>query len=194
MGQTPRGGYPYLIMLCNITQNSMGQTPGGYPARSSWGVPCRGVPCQGVPCGGYPAGGGTLPGGTLLGGTPRGYPAGGVHCQGGTLPGYPSSQVRTGGTLPVSPGRAPPSRVLPQPGQDGGGYPGRTTEGVLNTRRAVCLLRSRRRTFLFCTFFGGGQGSSLAEGYFYTDVPVYLTYPLDKVAASVREKVKEGVF
>ena len=30
----------------------------------------------------------------------------------------------------------------------GGGYPGRTTEGVLTTRRAVCLLRSRRRTFL----------------------------------------------
>ena len=23
------GGYPYPIMLCNITQNAMGQTPGG---------------------------------------------------------------------------------------------------------------------------------------------------------------------
>ena len=38
----------------------------------------------------------------------------------------------------------------PQPGQDGGqGYPVRTTEGVLATRRAVCLLRSGRRTFLY---------------------------------------------
>ena len=29
-----------------------------------------------------------------------------------------------------------------------GGYPVRTTEGVLTTQRAVCLLRSRRRTSL----------------------------------------------
>ena len=58
MGQTP-GGYPYPIMLCNISQNAMGQTPrgvpcqvqlGGYPARSSQG----GVPCQGVSCWGVP--------------------------------------------------------------------------------------------------------------------------------------------
>ena len=52
----PQGGYPYPIMLCNITQNAMGQ-PGGYPARSSWGggtlpggYPTQGVPCRGVPC------------------------------------------------------------------------------------------------------------------------------------------------
>ena len=48
-------GYPYAIMLCNISQNSTGQTPRGvpsqvqlmegYPARSGWGVPCWGVPC-----------------------------------------------------------------------------------------------------------------------------------------------------
>ena len=53
-------------------------TWGGYPARSSRGVPCWGVPCQW---------------GTLLGGYPtRGYPGrvppqpgqdGGVHCWGG---------------------------------------------------------------------------------------------------------------
>ena len=70
MGQTP-GGYPYPIMLCNISQNAMGQTlhwtlpgpagGGGYPARSSWGgtlsqgslpggYPAGGVPCWGVPC------------------------------------------------------------------------------------------------------------------------------------------------
>ena len=67
MGQTP-GGYPYPIMLCNITQNSMGQTPGGYPARSSQGgYPARssqgGYPAGEYPAWGYPA---------------RGYPAGGV--------------------------------------------------------------------------------------------------------------------
>ena len=78
-------------MLCNISQNAMGQTPGG----------------------------GTLPGpaggGVHCWVQPDGYPAGGVPCQGG----YPA-----------------------------GGYPVRTTGGVLTTRRAVCLLRSRRRTFL----------------------------------------------
>ena len=63
-----RGGVP--IMLCNISQNAMGQTPGG------------------VPCKVQPGGGGTLPGGgTLLG----------VPCRGGTQLGYPPSQVRTGG-------------------------------------------------------------------------------------------------
>ena len=47
------GGYPYPIMLCNITQNSMGQTPRG-----------------GTLLGGtLPRGGGVLPGGTLPGGT-----------------------------------------------------------------------------------------------------------------------------
>ena len=82
--------------------------------------------------GGYPArsswGGGTLPG-----------PARGVPWpRGGTLVRYPPpSQVRMGGR----------GATLP-----GGGYPGRTTEGVLTTRRAVCLLRSRRRTFLFILF------------------------------------------
>ena len=39
---------------------------------------------------------------------------------------------------------------VPQPGQDGGGGTplDRTMEGVLVTRRVVCLLRSRSRTFL----------------------------------------------
>ena len=49
----------------------------------------------------------------------------------------------------------PPTHVgypPPGPGQDGGGYPVRTTEGVLTTRRAVCPLHSRRRTFLFEQF------------------------------------------
>ena len=40
---------------------------------------------------------------------------------------------------------------VPQPGPMGGGYPTsyRITDGVLDTPRSVCLLRSRRRTFLF---------------------------------------------
>ena len=71
------GGYPYPIMLCNISQNAMRQRRGWVP--------------------GPPPGGG------------------------GTRVRYPPR----------------------------GGYPGRTTEGVLTTRRAVCLLRSRRRTFFF---------------------------------------------
>ena len=109
------GGYPYPIMLCNISQNAMGQTLGGYPARSSrGGTLLEGYPAGGVP-GGYPAG--VYPAG-------GGYPAGGYPGQ-VPLPG----QVRTGVPCP-------------------GGYPGRTREGVLNTQRAVCLLRSRRRTFL----------------------------------------------
>ena len=84
-------------MLCNISQNAMGQPCGGgtLPGPAGGGT---------LP-GGYPARGGTLPRGTL----PGGYPAGGVPCRGGT-----------------------------QLGQ----------QGVLATRRAVCLLRSRRRTFL----------------------------------------------
>ena len=51
------------------------------------------------------------------------------------------SQVRMGAT----PGQfTPPSRDgVPPP-------PPRTAEGVLATRRAVCLLRSRRRTFFLC--------------------------------------------
>ena len=82
--------------------------------------PGGGVPCQVQP-GGYPAMGVPWPGGTLAGGTlVGGYPARGY------------------------PGRVPP------PARSGGGYPVRTTEGVFTTRRAVCLLRSRRRTFLFC--------------------------------------------
>ena len=69
-----QGGYPYPIMLCNITQNSMGQTP-------------RGVPSQVQQAGGV-----TLPG----------QNGGGV-----TQIGYPSSQVRMGGTLPGGGGTLP---------------------------------------------------------------------------------------
>ena len=81
----------------------------------------------GVPRSGYPPGGGV----------PRsGYPpppGGGRGCRGPVPPG--GGGCRGPGTPP------------------GGGYPGRTTEGVLTTRRAVCLLRSRRRTFLLKHWF-----------------------------------------
>ena len=137
------GGYPYPIMLCNITQNPMGQTPGGVPISHNAcnitqnsmrqtpegvGYPARGVPCLGVPCQGggysaweYPAKG------VLCQGVPWGGTLPGVPCWGDPIGGYPAE--KGGGTLP-------------------GGHPVRTTEGVLTTRRAVCLLRSRRRTFL----------------------------------------------
>ena len=127
--------------LQHFPESHGADTGGRYPARSSWG-------------GWYPAGvGGTLPGGTLLGGSLLG---GGGTLPGGTLPGgYP-----VGGTLPGVPcwgvpcGGYPaggyPGRVPPPARSGWGGYPVRTTEGVVTTRRAVCLLRSRRRTFLFC--------------------------------------------
>ena len=172
MGQTP-GGYPYPIMLCNITQNAMGQTPGGYPypimlcniTQNAMGQIPGGVPSQvqlgGVPCqvrmggAGYP---GRVP--PLAGYTPwldqdGGYPGRVPPPQQGT------PQARMGGTqvgYPLAgyphgpgggyPGRVTPCRVPPQPGSGWRGYPVRTTEGVLTTRRAVCLLCSRRRTFL----------------------------------------------
>ena len=54
-GADTGGGYPYPIMLCNISQNALGQTPGGVPCQVQLGV---GVPCQvqpgGVPCWGVP--------------------------------------------------------------------------------------------------------------------------------------------
>ena len=52
--------YPYPIMLCNISQNAMGQL-GGYPARSSRGGGTLPGPAGGG--GTWPGGGGTLPGG-----------------------------------------------------------------------------------------------------------------------------------
>ena len=120
------GGYPYPIMLCNIFQNAMRQR-GGYPD-----PPRGGVPDWVPPLGGYPDPRGVP--GPPWGGVPDRVPPGGVP---GPPGGVPDQVPRPGGGVPD---RVPPP---------GGGYPGRTTEGVLTTRRAVCLLRSRRRTFLF---------------------------------------------
>ena len=112
-------------MLCNITQNSMRQTPmGGGTQPGPVGGGGGTLPGQD---------GGTLPGGTLLGGILLRVPCQGVPCWGVPCQGVPYLST-------------------PQPGQEGG-YPVRTTEGVLTTRRAVCLLRLRRRTFLFLMRF-----------------------------------------
>ena len=68
----PQGGYPYPIMLCNISQNAMGQLGGGGTLPGPAG-------------GGYPGWGGTLAGGYPGQG---GYPGwGGYPGQGGTLAG-----------------------------------------------------------------------------------------------------------
>ena len=61
-------------------------------------------------------------------------------------------------------GRVPPARDGVPPGQGWKGYPlardgvpparDRTADGVLDMRWAICLLRSRRRTFLFKIVIG----------------------------------------
>ena len=95
------GGYPYPIMLCNITQNVMGQPGGTLPG------PARGYPAGGLPCQGHTLLGGTLAGvpypgvplvgGTLWGTLPGGYPAQGVPCQGGTQLGHHREYLLHGG-------------------------------------------------------------------------------------------------
>ena len=133
---------------------------GDTPARSRWGgIPQPGSG-RGYP-GGYPTSG--TPHQTWLGvtppqvppirpgwGVPRwGYPILGPPIRPGWVPhptrgvphpGYPHPR-QTRGDTPVggTPPRVPPLR----PGQ---GVPHRV---VLDTPRSVCLLRSRRRTFLF---------------------------------------------
>ena len=84
------GGYPYPIMLCNISQNAIGQPGGtlpgpagggGYPAGGGGTLAGRGTLAGGVPWpGGYPS-----QGGTLAGGVP--WPRGGTLAEGG-YPGW----------------------------------------------------------------------------------------------------------
>ena len=114
----------------------------------TWGVPWPGP--------------GVYPSQVQLGG---GYPCGGVPHLGyppldlaGRLPhlAYPPSDLAggypDGGTPPQV---HPPHWTWPGGTSTGGGYPTsyRITDGVLDTPRSVCLLRSRRRTFLFCRYF-----------------------------------------
>ena len=107
--------------------------PGG---RVPWPGPGGGISQPGPPRGVPPArGGGTLPG------------------WGGTPPQVPPHQTWSVGTLTrgVPCLRYPPSDLAGgYPCQ--GGTPPRVTDGVLDTPRSVCLLHSRRRTFLFNSF------------------------------------------
>ena len=110
-------------------------TPGGVPgqvqmggggtlARSRWGDPCQVPPIR--------------PG--------EGYPWQGVpHL------GYPPSDLV--GAFPLL-GGTPPQQVHPPIGSGQGvplpgGTPPRVTDGVLDMPQSVCLLHSRRRTFLY---------------------------------------------
>ena len=115
------GGYLYPIMLCTISQNAMGQTPGGVPCQVQLGG------------GGYPAGG-TLPGG---------YPSGGVPCLGGYPGRYPPQPGQDGGHPAQGgwyPGRVPPSRVPPSQVRMGGTQLGQHREYLLHGRRyASCI-------------------------------------------------------
>ena len=108
-----RGGYPYPIMLCNISQNAMRQ-PGGVP-RSGYppgggtevrvpprGVPRSGYPPRGVPRSRYPPWGGYWGPGTP---PPGGYqgpgtPPGGGYQGPGTHPPPPGGGYRGPGTPP----------------------------------------------------------------------------------------------
>ena len=95
--------------------------------------------------------------------TPGGYPSPRFFPRSlvpGPFGGYPSPRFfprsLLGGTPVIAMGY--PILGYPQPGQDGvppssqvrmGYASGTTSERALATRQAVCLLRSRRRTFLF---------------------------------------------
>ena len=125
-GGTLTGGTP--------PQVPPGQTwPGGTPP---WVPPIR--PCRGTPPW-VPPPRWTWLEGTLTGGTPPWVPP--IRPCGG----YPDWGVPHLGYHPVRPGCG---------GTPTGGHPTsyRITDGVLDTPRSVCLLRSRRRTFLWRLF------------------------------------------
>ena len=137
---------------------------GGVSPQSSWGGGGSG-----------PAGGGrqVQPGGCqssvqlgggqvqLVGGCQVQPGGSGPAGRGGSGPARGGGQVQLAGGWggQVQPGRG--GQVQPAgggsgpAGRGGGGLSqDRTTEWVVTTRRAVCLLRSRRRNFLLVTFFG----------------------------------------
>ena len=110
---------------------------GGTPVRSGWGVPQPG------PDGGTLARSGQ--------GVPKvGYPPSQVRMEVPEVGYPPPGQVRRGSTQ----GGVPPSRYGVPSGRDGVHPPPqyRTADGILDTPRSVCLLRPRRRTFLYSYF------------------------------------------
>ena len=130
-------------MLCNITQNAMGQTARGGT-----------LPGQAR---------GTLPGGTLLGGTQVGYPQPGQDrgtLLGGTQVGYPPAS--SGWGVPCwgrggYPGRLPPSQVRM------GGVPcwggtqiGQQKEYSLHGRRYASCVYTEDFLVSVCQSTGGG--------------------------------------
>ena len=128
----PEGGTPPWAPPLNLARgypDRMGCTPPQVPpCQTWWGVPWWGVPHLGY----LPL---DLAGGTLMG---QGVP----HLR------YPPVRPGRGTLMGGIPPWVPPVR----PGQggtpDGEGTPPRV---VLDIPRLVCLLRSRRRTFLFCS-------------------------------------------
>ena len=110
-----------------------------------WGVPQPGPGGgRGVPHLGYPPSN-LAQGSTLMGG---GYHTSGTPHQTWPL-GYPTSgtpPVRPGGGVPQQ-GKGYPTSGTPLPIRPGQG--GLSHRVVLDTPRSVCLLRSRKRTFLY---------------------------------------------
>ena len=106
-------------------------------------------------------------GGTPARSSPGGYPlpGGGTPCQESTPPRVTSSVGPAGGG--GTPPRIPPHHTWPggTPCR-GGGTPLRETDGVLDTPRSVCLLRSRRRTFLFLKLYFCSYSFRLTAGLF----------------------------
>ena len=128
-----------IVSLCLSVHTRRGGGSGTYPGRGG-GIPTLassrqggggGCPSQ-VQMGGYPSQAWGTPIQVQIGGTPA------RSRQGVPWPGPDGgvSHPWMGGVDRSRPGGIPPPPV-------------RTTEAVLGTRRAVCLLRSRRRTFLF---------------------------------------------
>ena len=153
-----RGGTPARSRSRRGDTRARSRRGGVTPARSRWGVTWPGPDV--VP----PSRSG--PGGTLAwtGGVALGSPVWTWDDPPPSGPGMGYPPIWTWDDPPpiwtwdgVPPPSGPEMGFTPHLDLDlGWGYPPspvRTTEGVLATRRAVCLLRSRRRTFLYILFF-----------------------------------------
>ena len=158
VGGTPAGGG------VSLSQVPPCQTwPGGTPA--SWyptsGTPVR--PGHGVP----------LPGGYPTSGTPIRPGWGGTPARGVPHLGHPPIRPGQGGGVTLAGGGV------------GGGTPPQVTDGVLDTPRSVCLLRSRRRTFLchyyFCLVVHGSECVKQACWMYIFDICIFI-YSIRSIA------------